>query len=229
MNPLVTKLVNAIGPSRKQPLSAVLRKVAANLHALGCARAWLRACDSVGANARSFGRPYIDNLGSIVLGNDVAVNCKFATVLLGASASGRLEIGDGVTINYGSYITAAEHVRLGKRVMVGPYCVVSDLDGAPGSGEAPQPVEIGDDVWLAARVVVRPGSRIGEGAVIAAGSVVDGDIPPFAIVSGSPARVLRIHRASSAPPPPQSGVVGRIPLPEAVQAEVREVSCAEGR
>ena len=211
-------------------MSTVARKVVANVHALGCARAWLRSCNAVGANARSFGRPFIDNLGSIVLGDDVALNCRFATVLLGATASGRLEIGDGVTINYGSSITSASRVRLGKRVMVGPYCVVSDVDGPLPSGDAPQPIENGDDVWLAARVVVRPGSRIGAGAVIAAGSVVDGDIPAFAIVSGSPARVLRVHRASGVPAPPQSGVVGRISAaaPAPAPMPTMEVSRAQG-
>ncbi len=227
MNTLVSKLVRALGNGRREPLSAIFGKVLTNLHALACANVWLRACDAVGVNARSFGRPHVDNLGSIVLGNDVALNCKFATVLLGASASGRLEIGNAVTINYGSSITAASHVRLGDRVMVGPYCVVSDLDAPLEGSEHARPVEIGDDVWLAARVVVRPGSRIGAGAVIGAGSVVDGDIPAFAIVSGSPARVLRIHRATSTAPPPQSGVVERVPA-GTTDTQAREVAHAQG-
>jgi acetyltransferase-like isoleucine patch superfamily enzyme len=52
-------------------------------------------------------------------------------------------------------------------------------------------VEIGDGVWLAARVTVLPGSRIGAGAVIAAGSVVAGDIPAGNVAGGIPARILR--------------------------------------
>jgi acetyltransferase-like isoleucine patch superfamily enzyme len=50
------------------------------------------------------------------------------------------------------------------------------------------PVEIGPRAWIAYQAIVLPGLRIGEGAVVAAGSVVSRDVEPFAIVAGSPAR-----------------------------------------
>jgi acetyltransferase-like isoleucine patch superfamily enzyme len=53
------------------------------------------------------------------------------------------------------------------------------------------PVRIGNDVWIAQRALIRRGVTIGDGAVIAAGAVVVNDVPPFAIVGGAPARVLR--------------------------------------
>ena len=54
-------------------------------------------------------------------------------------------------------------------------------------------------MWLAVRVTVLPGSKIGAGAVISAGSVVDGEIPAGALAGGVPARVLRAAvRAPSA-------------------------------
>lgn len=146
----------------------------------------LRACDSVGAH---------------VIGDDFASSCTFRTALLATSTTGRIEIGHGVTINYGSSITAASRVRLGDRVMVRPYCVVGDTEGLLLLEEEGEPIEIGDDVWLAGRVIVRPGARIGPGTVVAAGSVVEGDIPANAIVSGAPARVLRV-RASGVPARP---------------------------
>jgi acetyltransferase-like isoleucine patch superfamily enzyme len=52
-------------------------------------------------------------------------------------------------------------------------------------------VDIGDDVWLARGVIVLPGSHIGEGSVIAAGTVVRGTIPAWVVAAGSPARVIR--------------------------------------
>jgi acetyltransferase-like isoleucine patch superfamily enzyme len=80
---------------------------------------------------------------------------------------------------------------------VGNYSIIGDTD-VPGIGQprnAPvleaRDIEIGDGAWLAARVTVLPGARIGRGAVIAAGSVVAGDIPPGAVAGGIPARVLR--------------------------------------
>jgi len=51
--------------------------------------------------------------------------------------------------------------------------------------------EIGNDVFIAANAIVYAGVRIGDGAVVAAGSVVTKDVPPYAVVGGVPARVLR--------------------------------------
>nr|WP_305849016.1 CatB-related O-acetyltransferase [Shinella sp. HZN7] len=50
---------------------------------------------------------------------------------------------------------------------------------------------IGNDVWIGANAIILPGIAIGDGAIIAAGSVVSRDVPPYAIVGGVPARVIR--------------------------------------
>ena len=54
-----------------------------------------------------------------------------------------------------------------------------------------KPVEIGHDVWIGARAVIIGGVNIGTGAIIATGAVVTKDVPPYAIVGGVPARILR--------------------------------------
>jgi virginiamycin A acetyltransferase len=59
--------------------------------------------------------------------------------------------------------------------------------GAPSRGDT----VVGNDVWLGYRALVLPGVTIGHGAVVAAASVVASDVPPFAIVGGNPARVIR--------------------------------------
>lgn len=51
--------------------------------------------------------------------------------------------------------------------------------------------EIGDFVWIGVRVLILPGTRIGEGAIIQGGSVVHGEIPPYAIAGGNPAKVFK--------------------------------------
>ena len=56
---------------------------------------------------------------------------------------------------------------------------------------APRPVTIEDNVWIGFGAVILPGVTIGRGAVVAARCVVDVDVPPYALVAGSPARVVR--------------------------------------
>ena len=158
---------------------------------------WLRACDVVGTNTRTFFRPHIENRGRIVIGSGVRLNSNWAPLELVTGPRGCIDIGDGVYINYGTLVSAQGHVRLGANVMVGNYCIISDTE-IPGIEEPggaprfePRPVDIGDGAWLAARVTILPGARIGAGAVIAAGSVVAGDIPAGALAGGIPARVIR--------------------------------------
>lgn len=55
------------------------------------------------------------------------------------------------------------------------------------------PIIIGNDVWIGTRVIILAGVKIGDGAVIGAGSVVTHDVPPYAIVAGAPARILRFR------------------------------------
>jgi len=161
------------------------------------ARLWLRGCDQVGPNAHTFWRPNIDNRGRIVIGARVRLNSNWTPLELVSGPKGLIEIGDNVYINYGSMISAQLHVRIGSNVMIGNYCIVADTEtpglGDPPTGSAiePRAIDIGDGAWLAARVTVLPGTRIGEGAVIAAGSVVAGDIPAGAVAGGIPARILR--------------------------------------
>ncbi|HTR16834.1 MAG TPA: CatB-related O-acetyltransferase [Acetobacteraceae bacterium] len=55
----------------------------------------------------------------------------------------------------------------------------------------PGPVEIGSDIWIGFGASILPGIRVGHGAIIAANANVTKDVPPYAIVGGNPARVIR--------------------------------------
>ena len=196
MHPLVAKLLRGLKKDRDLPVSTRVGKVVRSGAALVNARLILRACDEVGARARSFGRPRIENRGRITIGEDFALAATFGTVELATAPGGSIEIGNGVTINYGTAISARRHVKIGHRVNIGPFCIVSDselplpLDGGPE--DVVSAIEIGDDVWLAGHVTLLPGARIGAGTVIAAGSVVSGVVPAHAVASGIPARVLHV-------------------------------------
>ena len=54
-----------------------------------------------------------------------------------------------------------------------------------------EPIEIGHDVWIGMNAIIRDGVKIGTGAVIAAGAIVTHDVPDYAIVGGSPARIIK--------------------------------------
>lgn len=91
-------------------------------------------------------------------------------------------------------------IKIGKYVMMGPECVIytrnhahsrTDIPMQLQGYEEPKPVTIGDDVWLGKRVIILPGVTIGEGSVIAAGAVVTKDVPPYSIVGGVPAKVIK--------------------------------------
>jgi acetyltransferase-like isoleucine patch superfamily enzyme len=62
-----------------------------------------------------------------------------------------------------------------------------------------KPIRIDDDCWLGVNSVIMPGVIIGRGAVVGAGSVITADVPPYAVVVGSPARVVR-QRLEFKPP-----------------------------
>ena len=88
-------------------------------------------------------------------------------------------------------------IRIGNRVRIGHDVSLLTVDHDVGPEEmrsGPRKygeIEIGDGAWLASRVVVLPGVRIGAGAVVAAGSVVTRDVPDNTLVAGVPARFVR--------------------------------------
>ena len=55
-------------------------------------------------------------------------------------------------------------------------------------------VEIGNDVWIGARVIILPGVKIGNGCVIGAGAVVTKDVPDYCVVGGNPAKILKVRK-----------------------------------
>ncbi len=187
--------------SRHGAPDELARKIAANARALGSARANLRAFDRVGRRPRTRGAPVVENLGTIQVGDDFQLNCAFSPVRVVAGPGAAIRVGDGLNANFGVEIVASQRVTLGSRVSLGPYVSVSDSDGS-----APGPIEIGDDVWLAARVRVKPGVTIGSRTVVTAGSVVDRSLPPDVVAGGAPARVLRSRKPAAAPAAPPAEV-----------------------
>ena len=110
-----------------------------------------------------------------------------------------LIIGDDVDLAAGVLVTTDGGVTIGARTLVGYGTkILSSNHVVPPlprkifyAGHEKKPVEIGCDVWIGANCVILPGVKIGDGAVIAAGSVVTKDVATAVIVAGVPAKVIR--------------------------------------
>lgn len=122
------------------------------------------------------------------------------TVLLRSGE--RIYIGDYCTINHNNILWAGPKnavIRLGKNVITGPHVQIFAFNHSTEQGQGPmidqpfteQDVIIGDDVWIGAGSIILAGARIGEGVVVAASSVVTGELPPYTICGGVPARVIK--------------------------------------
>lgn len=110
-----------------------------------------------------------------------------------------LVVGDDVDFALDVLVTTKGGVTIGNRVLIGYRSVILSsnhrLPAKPnrvfGAGHTYASVVIEDDVWIGCNVTILPGVTIGEGAVIAAGSLVTKDIPPFVIVGGIPAKIIK--------------------------------------
>lgn len=156
-------------------------------------------------------RSYLRGLSSISMGDDISVGEGFWLEAIrrynDQVFSPRISIGNHVCISRGVHIAATHFVEIGENVLIGSKVIITDHNHGQYSREHTSPkiapalrpldhnrrVVIGRNVWLSDGVVVTPGSSIGEGAVIGANSVVRGNIPPFTIAAGVPAKVFRIY------------------------------------
>ena len=105
-----------------------------------------------------------------------------------------VQIGEYCNIGNGAFLDGRRGLTIGNRVVTGAevmiYTLQHDVD-SPSFDVMGGPVILEDYVYLGPRVIVLPNVKIGCGAVVAAGAVVTGDVPPFAVVGGVPAQYLR--------------------------------------
>jgi acetyltransferase-like isoleucine patch superfamily enzyme len=116
-----------------------------------------------------------------------------------------LRIGDRCVIGRGSHIVAHHSIEIGADVFTGPYVYVTDQNHSYADPDVPvgrqwpvnSSVRIGSGTWLGTGAVILPGAVIGRNVVVAAGAVVRGTVPDYAVVGGVPARVLKEYVAGT--------------------------------
>lgn len=114
-----------------------------------------------------------------------------------------VETGDDVSIGSGATLLATESkIIFGNKVLLGPNVTIVGgnhntsivgkfmYDVHEKRVEDDQDVIIEDDVWICSSVIILKGVRVGRGSIVAAGALVNKDIPPYAIVGGIPAKVI---------------------------------------
>jgi len=138
----------------------------------------------------------------VFIGRNTILSCK----------NGDIEIDDRANIGFNCEIFSGGHVRLGKNTLVAAYTYLVGGDHLHDrvdipvldQGRVARGIEVDDNVWLGAHVVVTDGARVGRDAIIGAGAVVRGEIPPFQVAAGVPAKVIRDRRTGQDGPAPPS-------------------------
>jgi acetyltransferase-like isoleucine patch superfamily enzyme len=159
-------------------------------------------CESVGKHLQLCALPDVQGHTSLYIGDDV----RFSGSL--AISSGRfddhptLRIGSRTFIGHNVTIICNREVVIEDDVLIAGDCKISDYDGHPVSckkrlsnglpdAEDIQPVRICKGAWIGAGVVILKGVTVGEGGVVGANSVVTRSVPPYCVVAGSPAKVVK--------------------------------------
>jgi acetyltransferase-like isoleucine patch superfamily enzyme len=124
-------------------------------------------------------------------------------------------MGNGSSVDAYSYIGAAGPITIGENVIMGQHISFHAENHNYNRVDIPikhqgtrrQGIVIEDDCWVGANTTFLDGAHVGRGCVIAAGSLVRSELPPYSIVVGAPARVLK-SRLSTEPLDSQTAVVG---------------------
>ena len=130
----------------------------------------------------------------VFIGRNTILSCKNGDIVLDEDAN----------VGFNVEVFSAATVRVGKKVLIAAYTYLVGGDhmydrvDVPvlDQGRTARGIDVGDNVWLGAHVVVADGVRIGRDAVVGAGAVVTSDVPEFHVAAGVPARVIRDRRAS---------------------------------
>jgi len=138
--------------------------------------------------------------GTVRLGHLAEIHDRVVLSAIGTETDQALvAIGNRTSVWYGTVITARRNVTIGSECAISWNCSILDddmhdvleLQDYKLSSRGPQPVVIGDHVWIGAGAIVLKGVTIGRDAIVAAGAIVTRDVPAATLVAGAPACVIR--------------------------------------
>ena len=138
----------------------------------------------------------------LILRENSRLVCKghiqsFEAVRIECLPNAVLEIGHKSYINHDSEIRCRERITIGNNVSIAYNVLIQDSDYHTtyddNGNPKPQtfPIVIEDNVWIGANVIILKGVTIGEGSIVAAGSVVTKSIPSYSLAGGNPARIIK--------------------------------------
>lgn len=148
------------------------------------------------------GRPMLIGPLSIRIGEGSRISGQTTFTGRSQSSNPQLMIGSNCDIGWQTTIAVGTEVHIGDNVRIAGRAFLAGYPGHPVEARARAAglpdlehqcgaIILEDDVWLATQVTVSAGVRIGRGTIVAAGSVVTKDLPPFVLAGGVPARVIR--------------------------------------
>ena len=132
---------------------------------------------------------------NIILGEDVVI--KSGAHICPCNKNSEIYIGKRTTVGFYTFIYSSKKIFIGSDCMIAPFVYIVDSNHGNEKGlemnlqeNISEEIGIGNNVWIGAKSVILPGVKIGDGAIIAAGSVVTKDVPSGQVVGGVPAKKL---------------------------------------
>lgn len=136
-------------------------------------------------------------VGRLFIGNNAILNVKdyivYAGGFIGVADNAVLTLGSGY-MNYDSKIMCSKEITIGDNTFISENVIIRDSDGhkiLDREYEETQSIHIGNNVWIGVGAIILKGVNIGDGSVIAAGAVVNRDVPKNTLVGGVPAKVIK--------------------------------------
>lgn len=183
-----------------------LRKLRSNIAGKRFQR---KAC--VGYDVHWIGRVGCTNSGSkenVRIGNHGYIGGQFQ-----ALCGGKIVVGNNIYIGAGSIIQAKEQIEIGNNVIIANGVLLVDNNNHPTNPASrlemskcdnymtdelwtwkdakSKPIKIEDNVWIGKNATIMKGVTVGEGSIVALGAIVTRDVPPYTIVAGNPAVVVK--------------------------------------